>query len=439
MTDSSLSDDELAEPTDRAARHVLDRYLAAFENSDLAETERLLADDAILEITGTTNWYSGKATCVPFIAAQAIGQPGDWRISHYAPAVNWQPAPTAKETPGLPPILDRCAGHHLDPHHPDLALRPTGVVPRLRPPAATGLTPLLTSSRPPPTPAFTPFHTSIGRKAVPYQRWETYLKDAGDMTPVRRFAGYISQMPSRYRHPLCGRAARRQNRGSLSKGVYEWTVELGAARDIPESLSDLCHRDRLALVVYDMQIGVLSQLGDAKAIVTRVVEVLEAARAGGYPIFFLRHMFLPNRLKGVFGLRMAMAWQQVDSPAQLKEFLLRDSPEFALVPEMCPRPDEAILDKTTMSAFEGTPLGSALRDLGMTAFAIVGVALEVGIEPTVRHGMDLGFIPVVVSDACGGRDRSAMDRALAGFAFEGSSVITELAAITPLLRGSVAQ
>ena len=40
-----------------------------------------------------------------------------------------------------------------------------------------------------------------------------------------------------------------------------------------------------------------------------------------------------------------------------------------------------------------------------------------------------------VEDACGGRDRSAMDRALAGIAFEGSSVITNVAAFAALLRG----
>lgn len=185
-----------------------------------------------------------------------------------------------------------------------------------------------------------------------------------------------------------------------------------------------------------MQVGVLGQLPDADAIVANVVAVLEAARAGGYPIFFMRHMFLPNRLKGTFALRMAMAWQRADTPEKLEEFLLRDSPEFALVHEMGPRADEAILDKTTMSAFEGTPLAASLRDLGLTAFAIVGVALEVGIEPTVRHATDLGLIPVIVSDACGGKDRVAMDRALAGFAFEGSSVLTDVATITKLLRES---
>jgi biuret amidohydrolase len=59
-----------------------------------------------------------------------------------------------------------------------------------------------------------------------------------------------------------------------------------------------------------------------------------------------------------------------------------------------------------MSAFEATPLAIALRDCGLNTFAIVGVALEIGIEPTVRQGADLGFIPIV-ADACGSGDAEA--------------------------------
>jgi RNA polymerase sigma-70 factor (ECF subfamily) len=81
LADVALSDDELAEPTDAAARRVLDRYMHAFERSDMAALERLLADDAMLEMTGTTTWFAGKKTCVPFIAAQAIGYPGEWRMT----------------------------------------------------------------------------------------------------------------------------------------------------------------------------------------------------------------------------------------------------------------------------------------------------------------------------------------------------------------------
>jgi RNA polymerase sigma-70 factor (ECF subfamily) len=76
----SLTDADLAEPTDEGARRVLDRYLAAFTRSDVNAIRDLLADDAVLEMTGTTTWFSGKTTCMPFIADQAIGQPGDWRM-----------------------------------------------------------------------------------------------------------------------------------------------------------------------------------------------------------------------------------------------------------------------------------------------------------------------------------------------------------------------
>jgi RNA polymerase sigma-70 factor (ECF subfamily) len=80
LAQQTLTDEELVEPSEEGARRVLDRYMAAFEQSDVGAIERLLADDAILEMTGTTMWFSGKATCMPFIAAQAIGRAGDWRM-----------------------------------------------------------------------------------------------------------------------------------------------------------------------------------------------------------------------------------------------------------------------------------------------------------------------------------------------------------------------
>ena len=75
-----LSDEDLAEPTDKGARRVLDQYMAAFVRSDMAALERLLAEDAAIEMTGTTTWFSGQATCVPYLRAVAIGSPGDWEM-----------------------------------------------------------------------------------------------------------------------------------------------------------------------------------------------------------------------------------------------------------------------------------------------------------------------------------------------------------------------
>ena len=78
-----------------------------------------------------------------------------------------------------------------------------------------------------------------------------------------------------------------------------------------------------------------------------------------------------------------------------------DAAHSQIVPELAPAADEAVFEKLTMSAFEGTPLDTVLRDCGVTSVAIVGVALEIGIEPTARHAADLGYVPVVIRDACG--------------------------------------
>jgi len=193
---------------------------------------------------------------------------------------------------------------------------------------------------------------------------------------------------------------------------------------IPQTLEDVCDPSRLALVVYDMQVGIVNQIENAPQITERVVQVLDASRAAGIRVFFTRHMSLPNELMGVSQFRMAMAWQRVKSVDEVKPWFLRDSPGFHLIPEMNPTPREAVFDKITMSAFEGTPLDIALRDCGIAAFAIVGIAMEIGIEPTVRHGADLGYIPVVIKDACGFGRADAAARSIASLEFAGDALLT---------------
>src|SRR6266480_3742341 len=194
--------------------------------------------------------------------------------------------------------------------------------------------------------------------------------------------------------------------------------------DIPQTLEDICDPTRLALVVYDMQVGIVKQIENGHEITEKVLQVLDAARKAGIRVFFTRHMSLPKELMGVSQFRMAMAWQQVQSPGDVKPWFLRDAPGFHLIPEMNPLPSEAIFDKITMSAFEGTPLDIALRDCGINAFAIVGIAMEIGIEPTVRQGADLGYIPVVVKDACGFGHRDAAARSIASLEFAGDALLT---------------
>lgn len=196
--------------------------------------------------------------------------------------------------------------------------------------------------------------------------------------------------------------------------------------EIPQTLADVCDPSSLALIVYDMQVGIVKQIKDGPQITAGVQKALDAARGAGVRVFFTRHMSLPKELMGAFQFRTAMAWQRVQSPEEVNPWFLRDSPGFQLVPELQPLPSEAIFDKITMSAFEGTPLDIALRDCNIRAFAIAGIAMEIGIEPTARHGADLGYIPVVITDACGYGHKEAAERSIAGLEFAGDSLLTSV-------------
>jgi biuret amidohydrolase len=204
--------------------------------------------------------------------------------------------------------------------------------------------------------------------------------------------------------------------------------------EIPENLEEACELNRTALIVYDMQEGIFSQLSNSSEIKLQVIKVLQAAREAGLRVFFMRHMSLPNELSGVFQLRTAKAWQRATSVNDVKPWFLRDSPGFQLISEMTPLPSEAIFDKITMSAFESTPLDIALRDCGIQTTIIVGVATEIGIEPTVRHAADLGYIPIVVTDACGAGNEEAGQRAIASLRFMGDAFFSTVKEICRILH-----
>jgi nicotinamidase-related amidase len=190
----------------------------------------------------------------------------------------------------------------------------------------------------------------------------------------------------------------------------------------------------MALLVYDMQVGICSQVKTAGQVVTRISGLLAVARSKGMRVAFTRHLSLPTTWMGAMQYRTAMAWQRKDEPDSVAPWFLRDAPGFQIVPELAPTPDEAVFDKITMSAFEGTPLAIALRDCGIMSIAIAGIATEVGIEPTARHAADLCFIPAIIVDACGAGDEAAAQRSIEALRFAGDAIITDTEAFTDLLK-----
>jgi RNA polymerase sigma-70 factor, ECF subfamily len=93
MKDVEPSADEVIEPTEPRARELLELYMAAFEKADVSLLEVALREDAALEMVGSRTWFAGNTTCLPFLAAQALGSPGDWRMLPVT--ANGQPAASA--------------------------------------------------------------------------------------------------------------------------------------------------------------------------------------------------------------------------------------------------------------------------------------------------------------------------------------------------------
>jgi biuret amidohydrolase len=194
------------------------------------------------------------------------------------------------------------------------------------------------------------------------------------------------------------------------------------ASSVPPSYTDV---SRTALLVYDMQRGIAKQIDDGERVIAACKTAIDAARRAGMRIAYSKHMSLPRAWLGSTQLRTAMAWQRVQRAEDVKSWFVRGSEAAEIVPELAPADDDLVVEKFSMSALTGTTLDFALRDCGVINLVIVGIALEIGIEPTVRSATDLGYVPVVLTDACGWGSRAAGERALETMRFIGEAVLTD--------------
>jgi nicotinamidase-related amidase len=183
--------------------------------------------------------------------------------------------------------------------------------------------------------------------------------------------------------------------------------------DVPESVAEMCGPDRSAVLVYDAQVGIMPHVRDRERVVARIGAVLAAARAARVPVVYVRHVSVPPSHMGVAALRSAMAWQRRSQADEVDWAFPPDAPQSQTVVDLAPRAGEPVFDKLAMSAFVGTPVEVVLRDRRVTTLVLVGAVLEIGIEVTARHAADLGFLPIVVEDACGVVEPDAAARSLA--------------------------
>lgn len=188
---------------------------------------------------------------------------------------------------------------------------------------------------------------------------------------------------------------------------------------IPVAARDgVVHLDvaRTAVVVVDMQndfgarMGMFDRAGidisGIQAAVAPTRRVLDAARAAGFPIVYLKMAFKDDLSDA--GLPDAPNWRihsrlgvgdRVETPdGGTGRVLIRDTWNTDILPALAPEPGDLIVYKHRYSGFFQTELHESLQRAGIRSLVLVGCTTSVCVESTFRDAMFLDYQCLVLSD-----------------------------------------
>jgi nicotinamidase-related amidase len=130
--------------------------------------------------------------------------------------------------------------------------------------------------------------------------------------------------------------------------------------------------NKTALVVVDVQVGVMAEAWQPGPVAARVARAVERARDAGVPVIWVQHT---------------------------SDDLPSGSPQWQWVPELVPREGEARIHKRFNSSFEDTELDALLARLGVSHIVLAGAATNWCIRATAYGALDRGYDLTLVSDA----------------------------------------
>lgn len=129
---------------------------------------------------------------------------------------------------------------------------------------------------------------------------------------------------------------------------------------------------RQALLVVDVQQGLVAHAFDRDRVVANVALAVERARAEGAPVVWVQHH---------------------------DQELPRDTPPWQWVAELQPREGELRIHKQHNSSFEQTPLLDELDRLGVGHLVLAGASSNWCIRATAYGALERGFDLTLVGDA----------------------------------------
>ncbi len=167
-------------------------------------------------------------------------------------------------------------------------------------------------------------------------------------------------------------------------------------------IKDIIKPDHTALIIWDVQKMLVDNVYNKEELLSKISELLAAARSKKMPVFFTRITPLP---------------QKFESPARKyssskMKFNMSQLPKEAFDLALKPEEGEIVINKNTASIFVGTNFELMTRNAGIESIIIAGIATEIGVESTARDAANRGFYVVVDSDASSSADKEAHERSL---------------------------
>jgi nicotinamidase-related amidase len=145
-------------------------------------------------------------------------------------------------------------------------------------------------------------------------------------------------------------------------------------------MTTLKNRPKTALLVVDVQNGVVGGAHQRDAVVANVGSLVEKARRE----------------------RVAVVWVQHSD-----EELTKGSDDWRIVAELTPRDAEPHIEKKYGDSFEDTNLETVLSGLGVGRLVVVGAETDACIRSTIHGAFARGYDATLVSDAHTTGDKSA--------------------------------
>ena len=175
----------------------------------------------------------------------------------------------------------------------------------------------------------------------------------------------------------------------------------------------------LVRAYFDKDSSLYAGVEDALA---SAIRIRDAARAAGVTVIYTNVVYKEDGSDGGVFYRKVPA---------LSAFV-RGNPMGDWPDGLDPGDDELVISKQYASAFFGTSLTETLNAEGVDTLIITGVSTSGCIRATCIDAISSGFIPIVVSDACGDRHQAPHDANLFDMNAKYGDVVNEDAVINYL-------